>query len=135
VTRACTLALSTFAFLLPFAAKTAHAQRQHDRVPVQISCACNDEVGKAYLRALHASLASSDHFREASREEATASRVIHVDVASHALPAAEGSSFGRTAIEILCEHDGATMRQSVETCDRLPVDVVAQSMLSALKTL
>ena len=126
---------SSVLLLLPFATKPVQAQQPHDRVPVLVSCACSDELGRTYLRVLHERLAANETFREASSEEASSEDVVHIKIVSHPLAPVSGSPYGRTAIEILCEHNGATMRQSVETCDRLPVDTLPQSMLAALKTL
>lgn len=131
--------LTTFFFAVLFfcslfAVKNSYSQST-GRVEVQLNCACSDAGGKAYLQALRTRLASNASFHEVRSGEAASENVIRVDIVSHSLPPKTNEDFGRTAIEIVCLHDGTSMRQIIETCNRLPMDVPADSIIAELGTL
>lgn len=118
----------TFAMLLSM---TAHAQAKV-RALVTVTCSCDDATGKAYAKALSAALASSPLYKEVGLEEGLEKDAIRINIVS--LPISQGSDTERpkSALSIVCLHQGALMHQFIETCDRIPIEQCAKQMVAEL---
>jgi hypothetical protein len=129
--------LLTSLFALPAIAFTpkAHAAGNPARIMVQISCSCDDAGGKAYLQAVHQALSSNAAFQEVSADAAKSDNVIRVNIVSSPLAPEAAGGPTRTSFSITSEHNGATMSQSVETCNKIPLAPCVEAMLEALSAI
>jgi hypothetical protein len=108
-----------------------HAQKKAPTL-VTITCSCDDAVGKAYVNALKAAFASNPEYQQVGLEEGVEKDAIRINIIS--LPITDGSDGKRpkSALSIVCLHEGALMHQFIETCDRIPIGECAKQMVADL---
>jgi hypothetical protein len=125
-----------FMFTASFAVRSAHAATPTpERVLIQINCKCEDAGGKAYLQVLNNQLAASGKFKLVEGVDPKSETIFHLDIVSSPLaPEAPGGP-SRTGIAIVGKHNGATMEQSVETCNKIPLQACVELMLETLGTI
>jgi len=99
---------------------------------VSVTCICDDATGQAYAKALTAALAASPIYKQVSVEEGTEKDAIRINIVS--LPLGnDGSDRPKSALSIVALHQGALLHQFIETCDRIPIEQCAQSLVADLK--
>jgi len=107
-----------------------HAQAKA-RSLVSITCSCDDATGKAYVKALNAALAANPLYKVVGVEEGMEKDAIRINIVSLPLPD-QDSERPKSALSIVCLHQGALMHQFIETCDRIPIEECAKSMVADL---
>jgi len=118
-------------FVVPFCfAAGAHAQ-SHARSLVTVSCSCDDATGKAYAKALNDALAASPLYKVVDSEEGMEKDAIRINIVSLPLEAQDPER-PQSALSIVCLHQGALMHQFIETCNRIPIEDCAKSMVADL---
>lgn len=101
------------------------------RIAVEVTCACDDAGGKAYVEALHTKLATHETFRES--KASNDSEALHLEIKSLGLAPDASGTPSRTSISVTAKRNGAVMEQSIETCNRTPLDQCVQMMIEALE--
>jgi hypothetical protein len=99
---------------------------------VTITCSCDDATGKAYAKAFSAALSANPLYREVSAEEGSEQDAIRINIVSMPL-ASDGTERPKSALSIVALHQGALLHQFIETCDRIPIEQCAQSLVASLK--
>jgi len=109
----------------------AHAQTRTKNL-VTVTCSCDDATGKAYAKALSTALASSPRYREVGMQDGMDEDAIRINIVS--LPISSGNETERpkSALSIVCLHQGALMHQFIETCDRIPIEECAKQLVADL---
>lgn len=119
-------------FLIFFCLGTyAHAQTR-TRGLVTVTCSCDDTTGKAYAKALSAALASSLHYREVGSQEGMDRGAIRINIVSLPISSGNDNERPKSALSIVCLHEGALMHQFIETCDRIPIEECAKQLVADL---
>ena len=113
-----------------FLSLSLHAQAK-TRSLVSITCSCDDATGRAYVKALSAALAANPLYRVVGLEEGLEKDAIRINIVSLPLPD-QDSERPKSALSIVCLHQGALMHQFIETCDRIPIEECAKSMVADL---
>jgi hypothetical protein len=110
---------------------SAHAMNASPTL-VQVSCACKDPGGIAYLQAVHELLATSSQFKEIGPGQSTGETIqLKIVSAPHV---AQGQL--RTGLSILCTHNGTpVLSEDIETCNQYPVANFVKTLLSELGSL
>jgi hypothetical protein len=109
----------------------AHAEKRTKDL-VTVTCSCDDATGKAYAKALSAALASSPYYQEVGVQEGMDRDAIRINIVS--LPISPGNDTERpkSALSIVCLHQGVLMHQFIETCDRIPIEECAKQLVADL---
>ena len=111
--------------------KSAQASVLH-RIPVLVSCACQDPGGKAYLEAIRAEIATSAIFREVVKSEGAEANTIRINIVSSSI---RSEQMAKTGLKVICSQNGqALLDQEVEICDHYPMKMFALAMLDVLKS-
>jgi len=109
----------------------AHAEKR-TKALVTVTCRCDDATGKAYAKALSAALASSAYYQEVGVQAGMDRDAIRINIVS--LPISPGNDTERpkSALSIVCLHQGVLMHQFIETCDRIPIEECAKQLVADL---
>ncbi len=101
------------------------------RNSVSVTCSCDDQMGREYADALRKALANSPHYREVGYQEGFEQSAIRISIVS--LPLSENAAGkSRSALSIVCLHEGVILHQFVETCNNIPIEDCAKSILTSL---
>lgn len=119
---------------LCFGMARAHAEspKAPKKAMLSISCSCDDEVGKAYGKALSAAVAGSPVYKEVSEDESVNNGAITIHIVSMPLPD-DGTGKPKSALSIVALHDGSLLHQFIETCNRIPIEDCAASLVADIK--
>ena len=109
----------------------ASAQRQA-RDLITVTCSCDDTTGKAYAKALSAAIASNPHYKEVGLQEGMDKDAIRISIVSLPISPSDVDGRPKSALSIVCLHQGALMHQFIETCDRIPIEECAKQLVTEL---
>ena len=119
-------------FLVFCSVSAVQAQAKTVRARVSVVCSCDDTTGKLYAEALHQALSSNVHYREVGRAEGIDENAIRISIVSLPLTDGTDGTPARSALSIVCLHNGAIIHQFVETCAHISIADCAKSMLTNL---
>lgn len=101
------------------------------KTSVSVACSCDDPMGRGYAEALRKALATDSHYREVGYQQGFERGAIRISIVS--LPLADdGSGNPKSALSIVCLHDGVILHQFVETCAHISIEDCAKSILSSM---
>jgi hypothetical protein len=124
--RGLTLFLIFFCFRMD-----AHSQAKTKDL-VTVTCSCDDATGKAYAKALSVALASSAHYQEVGLQEGMDKDAIRINIVSLPISSGNDTERPKSALSIVCLHQGTLMHQFIETCDRIPIEECAKQLVTEL---